>query len=336
MPARFEQLDADVGVFVFPDEPFDGLTAELDGLLDGREHRAISDKAYATGLERLIQDEPDFIDAHAHLAYAWIEQGKPKKALDASLAGLARAHRLIPEGFAGRIEWGHLENRPYLRAMHGAVLGYMRLRRHKEAAAVVERMLALNPNDNQGVRYLLGSELIRAGEPDRAKAVIEAECSNYPPYHYELALLHLQTGQWVAAATALRRGFCANPYIAEVLGGVADPAPLAIWHGSNLAEPAAARDYVASYGALWLRRPDFVAFVRWLFQHARVLAERAAVLACREDLLWERDFNARGVVVDRLERLEAAVTDSLSKELVVQRADRKGQRIWPWMAHLLP
>ncbi len=104
MPARFEQLDVAVGVFVFPDEPFDGLTAELDGLLDDRERRAISDKAYATGLERLIQEEPDFIDAHAHLAYAWIEQGKPKKALETSLAGLARAHRLIPEGFAGRIE----------------------------------------------------------------------------------------------------------------------------------------------------------------------------------------------------------------------------------------
>lgn len=336
MPARFEPLDADVGVFVFPDAPFDGLVAEFDGLLDGRERRVIGEKAYVAGLERLILEEPDLIDAHAHLAYAWIDQGKPKKALDASLAGLARAHRLIPEGFAGRIEWGHLENRPYLRAMHGAVLGYMRLRRHKEAAAVVERMLALNPNDNQGVRYLLGSELLRAGEPERASAVIEAECGNYPPYQYELALLHLQQGQWVAAATALRRGFCANPYIAEVLGGVADPAPLAIWHGSNLAEPEAARDYVAGYGALWLRRPDFVAFVRWLFQHSRVLAERAAVLACREELQWEREFNARGAVIDRLERLEAAVDDTLSKELVAQRADRNGRPVWPWMAHLLP
>lgn len=336
MPARFERLDADLGIFVFPDAPFDGLVAEFDRLLDARERRVTSEKAYVAGLERLIQEEPDFIDAHAHLAYAWIEQGKPKKALDASLVGLARANRLIPEGFAGRIEWGYLENRPYLRAMHGAVLGYLRLRRHKEAAALVERMLTFNPNDNQGVRYLLGSELIRAGEPGRAKAVIEAECRNYPPYWYELALLHLQAGQWVSAATALRRGFCANPYIAEVLGGVADPTPLAMWHGSNLAEPETARDYVASYGALWLRRPDFVAFVRWLFQHSQVLLERSAVQACREELLWEREFGARSAVVDRLERLEAAIDDRLSKELVVQRADRRGQQIWPWMTHLLP
>jgi tetratricopeptide (TPR) repeat protein len=336
MPARFEMLDADAGVFVFPDTPFDGLVAEFDGLLDGRERRAASEKEYVAGLERLIREEPDFVDAHAHLAYAWIEQGKPKKALDASLAGLARANRLIPEGFAGRIEWGHLDNRPYLRAMHAAVLGYMRLRRHQDAAVLVERMLAFNPNDNQGVRYLLGSELIRAGEPGRARSVIEAECGNYPPYQYELALLHLQAGQWIAAATALRRGFCANPYIAEVLCGTSDPMPLAIWHGSNLAEPETARDYVASYGALWLRRPDFVAFVRWLFQHSRVLGERSAVLACREELQWEREFKARSAVVDRLDQLEAAIDDALSKELVVQRADRQGRPIWPWMVHLLP
>lgn len=336
MPARFEILDADTGAFVFPDDPFDGLVATLDGLLDERERRASSEAAYVSGLQRLVHEEPDFIDAHAHLAYAWIEQGKPKKALDASLAGLARANRLIPEGFGGRIPWGHLENRPYLRAMHGAVLGAMRLRRHKDAVALIERMLAFNPNDNQGVRFLLGSELLRGGDAGRARAVIEPECGNYPPYLYELALLHLQGGEWVPAATALRRGFCANPYIAEALCGTPEPMPLAIWHGSNLAEPEAARDYLASYGALWLRRPDFVAFVRWLFQHSRVLTERAAVLACREELHWEREFQARSAVVDRLERLEAAIDDELSKALVVRMPDRKGQPIWPWMAWLLP
>lgn len=220
--------------------------------------------------------------------------------------------------------------------MHGAVLGTLRLHRHKDAAALIDRMLAFNPNDNQGVRFLLGSELIRCGEAERAKAVIEAECGNYPPYHYELALLHLQAGEWVQAATALRRGFFANAYIAEVLCGTAEPMPLAIWHGSNLAEPETARDYVSSYGALWSRRPDFVAFVRWLFQHSKVLAERAAVLACREELCWEREFNARSDLVDQLECLQATIDDTLSKALVVQQPDRKGQPIWPWMAWLLP
>jgi cytochrome c-type biogenesis protein CcmH/NrfG len=34
-------------------------------------------------------------------------------------------------------------------------------------------MLARNLNDNQGVRFLLGSEALRAGDYDRAQAVFE-------------------------------------------------------------------------------------------------------------------------------------------------------------------
>lgn len=117
---------------------------------------------------------------------------------------------------------------------------------------------------------------------------------------------------------------------------MADPTPLPIWHGSNLAEPVTAHDYVASFGGLWLRRPDFLSFISWLFQHPRVLLERSAVLACREELLWEREFGARGAVVDRLEALEAGIDDALSKAVVVQRLDRTGRPVWPWMVPLLP
>lgn len=56
---------------------------------------------------------------------------------------------------------------------------------------------------------------------------------------------------WVAAATALRRGFAANPYIAELLGGNPSPAPLAIWHGTNMTEPGGARKYIQMYGTYW-------------------------------------------------------------------------------------
>lgn len=255
--------------------------------------------------------------------------------MDASLAGLALSNRLVPEGFAGHIEWSRLDNRPYLRAMHGAVLAYGRLRRHKEAAALIERMLACNPNDYQGVRYLLGSELLRAGDAARAQTVLEAECASYPPYHYELALLHLQADRWVPAATALRRGFCANLYIAEALSGLHHPKPLAIWHGSNLAEPETARDYLGLYGALWTRRPDFPAFVRWLFNHSTVLAERAAITACQEALCWERDFSARGGLVDRHDQLVAAIDDSISAAAVQRKQDRRGQSIYPWMHGIL-
>jgi len=177
MSLQFEVLDAESGRFTYPDDLYDGLLAEFDGLLDDQGAGQLADKPYLAALDRLLAEAPDFVDVYAHIASHWHRRGKPKKALDAALQGLSVSNRLIPEGFAGRIEWAHLDNRPYLRAMHVALLSYMRLRRHKDAVVLIELMLARNPNDNQGVRYLLGSEALRAGDYDRAQAAFEAEAA---------------------------------------------------------------------------------------------------------------------------------------------------------------
>lgn len=175
MPLQFDVIDAESGRFTYPNEIYGGLLAEFDGLLDGHESGQLADKPYLAALDRLLTEAPDFVDVYAHIASHWHRQGRPKKALDAALLGLSVSNRLIPEGFAGRIGWGHLDNRPYLRTMHVALLSYMRLRRHKDAVTLTELMLARNPNDNQGVRYLLGSEALRAGDYGRAQAAFEAD-----------------------------------------------------------------------------------------------------------------------------------------------------------------
>ncbi|GLU34025.1 hypothetical protein WKR88_12440 [Trinickia caryophylli] len=331
MELRFEVLDDASGVFEHAEDGFDAVVEEFDELLDAYQLGELADKSYVTALQRLLAREPNFIDGHAHLAFALHEQGKPKKALEAALAGLSVANRLIPEGFAGRIEWGHLENRPFLRALHGAVLAHLRLRRHRDTVVLIEKMLAYNPNDNQGMRYLLGSEALRAGEREQAQKVFAAEADGYPPYFYELALTYILKGEWIPAATALRRGFCANPYIAEILGGNPQPQPLVIWHGTDLAEPGIAIDYVEMYGDLWWRHPVSLAFVRWLFNHPKVMVERAAVMECREALLWEQESLARGSILDREREVLRGIDDRLSAALVVKRHNRRGRgTLYPW------
>ena len=336
MPLTFEVFDPESGAFSYPDQKFHALVDEFDEIIEAHQRGQLADKPYLAALERLIVAEPDFVDAYAHIASHWHRQGKPKKALDAALLGLGIANRHIPEGFHGTIEWGHLENLPYLRAMHIALLSHARLRRHRDAVTIIELMLARNPNDNQGVRYLLGSEALRAGDHERARNVFEEEAGIYPPYFYELALSYMIKGEWVAAGTALRRGFGANVYIAEILGGNPNPEPLAIWHGTSFAEPETAHDYIQMYGGLWHHYPDSFAFTRWLFNHPKVMVERAAIIECRETTLWESDALARVEIMNHERQLTADIDDSLSTAIITKRKDRRGQIVWPWARTAIP
>ena len=324
---EFDILE-DVGVFRDAD---DQVVGELDDALDKRDAGIITPAEYLKTLKALVERCPEFIDGHAHLGTALFEEGKPKLALQAYLYGLEVGERAIPLGFSGRIQWRHLENRPFLRAAHGAVLSRLRLGLHNGALRLMEKMLGWNPNDNQGVRFLVGSQYLRAGETKKAERIFTDEAANYPPYHYEHALLHLKAGDPVSAATRLRLGFLANGYIAEMLSGNPDPATLAIWHGTNLAEPEIARDYLDQFGYLWRRTPGAIAFLRWLHTHPKIMVERAAVLECQEALLWEDDFVRRGTLIDRKVAARARIDDVLSKEIVQSRKDRLGRSVEPWL-----
>ncbi len=77
----------------------------------------------------------------------------------------------LGDDFDGVLPWGHIDNRPFLRCMHGYGLCLWRLGRFDEAERVFDRMLWLNPSDNQGVRFLI--EDVRA---KRAWEECEDEC----------------------------------------------------------------------------------------------------------------------------------------------------------------
>jgi len=328
MTLQFEIFDGE-GTFLFS-EATEAANQQLGELLDQRDYGKLSSRAYMTALERLVADDPAFIDGHTHLGYALFDQGKTKKGLEACLAGVAAAEAAIPKGFDGTTPWGFLENRPYLRALHGVALGYLRLKQRKNAIPLLEKMLRLNPNDNQGIRYLVGPEYLRTGKTDKAREILEAEADSYPSYHYELGLLHMGKGEWVEATTSLRRGFATNAYIAEALLGNPAPAPLPIWHGSNFGDADMATDYVAQYGDYWARFPDLLQFLNWLYHHSAVLTERAETQWCREELLWEQDVEQRKAILERQQQALEKISDTLSEQIIQKRQDRDGRMIYPW------
>ncbi|MCK6532389.1 MAG: tetratricopeptide repeat protein [Polyangiaceae bacterium] len=91
------------------------------------------------------------IDAHAHLGNLEFDRS-PERALTHYEIGIRIGELSLPPGFDGVLVWGRIYNRPFLRCLHGYGLCLWRLGKYAEAQMVFERILSLNPHDNQGVR----------------------------------------------------------------------------------------------------------------------------------------------------------------------------------------
>jgi len=92
------------------------------------------------------------IDAHAHLGNLEFERSSERAIVHYEI-GIRIGELSLPPGFDGVLVWGRIYNRPFLRCLHGYGLCLWRLGKLAEAQRVFERILSLNPNDNQGVRF---------------------------------------------------------------------------------------------------------------------------------------------------------------------------------------
>ena len=324
------EIIEDAAHFCYPPE-YGTCVEEFYRLRDERESSRVGEKRYIDGLYDLAKRYPWFIDAHAHIGNVLLNNGKTKRALDAYRKGFSLGEAAIPSGYSGLIEWRPLENQPFFRAAHGIVLCHLRLCHWNEAIDLMKAMDLWDPKDNQGIRYLFGSALLRAGRKNEARMHLAELRGEEPSLRYELGLLHLLEEEYWAAATSLRHGFIGNGYIAEMICGMPDPLPIAMWHGLNWAGPDCARDYIDLFGELWNRTPGAVEFVRWLHTHPEVMAERAAFLACGQEMLWERDSERRRRISDKQVMLARAIGGDLSDRIVVKRTNRHGIEAWPWL-----
>jgi len=131
-----------------PDDPDSDPITESNDLKDAGDARA----AYKILME-LCEADIRCLDAHAHLGNFVFDQ--PAEAIRHYEAGVRIGEQSLSQGFEGLLPWGHIDNRPFLRCMHGYGLCCWRLGRFEEAERVFDRMLWLNPSDNQGVRGLI-------------------------------------------------------------------------------------------------------------------------------------------------------------------------------------
>ena len=103
---------------------------------------------------RALAEDLRCLDAHAHLGSFEFEH-RPKQAMRHYTVGAGIGALALGPEFDGVLPWGLVDNRPFLRCLHGVGLCSWRLGDFKAAARTFTRMLWLNPSDNQGARFNL-------------------------------------------------------------------------------------------------------------------------------------------------------------------------------------
>jgi hypothetical protein len=112
-------------------------------------------------IAELLSADLRCIDAHAHLGnrmfnlYDNPNKSSEDKARRHFEAGLRIAELSLGGNFHDLLPWEYIDNRPFMRCLYG--FGQCLWRSGDMAAArqVFERMLWLNPRDNQGAKFLL-------------------------------------------------------------------------------------------------------------------------------------------------------------------------------------
>ncbi|MBZ0261662.1 MAG: tetratricopeptide repeat protein [Hyphomicrobiales bacterium] len=117
--------------------------------------------------------------------------------------------------------WLHLETRPYMRACHYLVLDLHERNELQAASALMRDMLILNPNDNQGIRYLLCDALIAQGEYDEAWRLLidyKEDASAY--FQWNTVLLSFwKSGNSPKSRAALKNALKQNGFVPWYLTG---------------------------------------------------------------------------------------------------------------------
>jgi tetratricopeptide (TPR) repeat protein len=160
--------------------------------------------------------------------------------------------------------WGDVLTRPYMRALQH--LGELLFESGKlpEAAAVFERMLALNLTDNQGMRYpLLGIHLGRQ-EPAKADELM----SRYPDeerfmasFAWARVLERWLSGRLDEAAAALENARRVNPHAEKFVSGrrpIPEEAPEYFKPGDETEALVCARELALA----WESNPGFREWLR--------------------------------------------------------------------------
>ncbi|MDD2386976.1 MAG: tetratricopeptide repeat protein [Bacteroidales bacterium] len=118
--------------------------------------------------------------------------------------------------------WGLFETRPYMRAKAGLASCFYVKKEIDKAIAIYEEMLELNPNDNQGIRYLLSPLLLSKNDLTSFENFIqnneEEDCA---VWNYNNALYSFKKfGRTTKSEKILLQAYNSNKFVIDYLLGI--------------------------------------------------------------------------------------------------------------------
>jgi tetratricopeptide (TPR) repeat protein len=213
--------------------------------------------------------------ADAYVLLAEQEAQSAEEALEFYRKGVEAGEQALgPKGFkeyAGHF-WGFLETRPYMRARAGLAATLNLLGEVHSAISHYQDVLRLNPNDNQGIRYVLAECLMKSGDTEALKNLLKQ-------YDEDGSALWLYTQALVAfreneagdgkAEELAKEAWKANSHVPAVLAGTKKAKLSADGYLTMGGEDEAAH-YVEEWGFDWHTTPGAI---DWL---TKVAAEMAS------------------------------------------------------------
>ncbi len=170
-------------------------------------------------LMKLLELNPDHIDALHHLAIIEKKRGNLELSKELWKRGVEVGRTVIPKRFkrgSSRIPWSNLDNRPFLRCLHGHAFALIDEGRVDEAIQAFQELIDYNPDDNLGARDNLISMLI---EKDRLGEAFELskkyDDDSGPCIMYGRALANFLKGNIEDAERSLSDAIRYTPKAAE-------------------------------------------------------------------------------------------------------------------------
>ena len=202
--------------------------------------------------EQALQISADCADAYVLLAEE--KADNPEEALKLFEAGVKAGERALGkevfEKDAGHF-WGMVETRPYMRARLEVGQCLWALGRWEEAVSHFRELLRLNPNDNQGIRYLLAMTLLDMGKIDDLEELLGQYDEPTAAWLFTKVLVaYIRQGDTAEARKLLREALEHNPHVASYLLGE-KKLPRILPEHVGFGDKDEAVAYAAEFGSGW-------------------------------------------------------------------------------------